>query len=124
MSRPPHCPVVPLREGLLHPLHYFRKLQPVCRPDIKREQIALKTQSLNLEGKPEFRLMEHLLKNFPGLIHAEQEFPVVDLGADFVPNTLLEYSQLSHINNRGLTRRFALIGPQKNYKGAGRTPEI
>jgi hypothetical protein len=43
--------------------------------------ITLKTQALNLEGKPEFRLMEHLLKNLPGLIHAEQGFPVVDWNA-------------------------------------------
>jgi hypothetical protein len=37
-----------------------------------------------------FRLTEYLLKNLPGRIHAEQEFPVVDAGADFVPDTLLE----------------------------------
>jgi hypothetical protein len=81
-----------LREGLLQPLHYFGKLQPVLRPDIKREQIALKTPPPNLEGKPKFRLMEHLFKNLPGRILAEQGFPVVDLGADFVPYTLLEYT--------------------------------
>jgi hypothetical protein len=116
VPRPPHRTVVPLREGLLHPLHYVGKLEPIFRLDIKREQIALKTQALNLEGKPKFRLVEHLLKNLPGRILAKQGFPVVDLGADFVPHTLLEFSQLSHINNRGLTRRFASIGPQKNYK--------
>jgi hypothetical protein len=103
-----------LREGLLHPLHYIRKLEPVLRPDIKLQQITLKTQSLNLKGKPVFRLMEHPVKNLPGRILAEQGFPVVYLGLDFVPNTLLEYSQLSHINNRGLTRRFASIGSQKS----------
>jgi hypothetical protein len=92
MPGPPRRTVVPLREGLLHPLHYIRKFQPVFRPDIKRKQITLKTQALNLEGKPAFRLKEHLFKNLPGRILAEQGFPVVDLGADFVPNTLLEYS--------------------------------
>jgi hypothetical protein len=90
MPRPPHRPVVPLREGLLHPLHYFGKLQPVFRLDIKREQIALKAPPLNLEDKPKSRLTEYLLKNLPGRILAEQGFPVVDLGADFVPHTLLE----------------------------------
>jgi hypothetical protein len=65
-------------------------LQPVLRPDIKLQQITLKTQALNFEGKPAFRLMEHLFKNLPGRILAEQEFPVVNLGADFVPDTLLE----------------------------------
>jgi hypothetical protein len=92
------------------------------KPDfrIKLQQITLKTQALNPEGKPKFRLMEHLAKNLPGLILAEQEFPVVDLGLDFVPHTLLEFSQLSHINNRGLTRRFASIGPGKNDKKQGK----
>jgi hypothetical protein len=49
------------------------------KPDfrIKPEQIALKTQSLNLEYKPKFRLMEHPEENLPGLILAEQRFPFV-----------------------------------------------
>jgi hypothetical protein len=81
-----------LREGLLHPLHYIRKLQPVCRLDIKREQIALKTPPANLEDKPELRFPKHLVKNLPGRILAKQGFPVVDLGADFVPYTLFEYT--------------------------------
>jgi hypothetical protein len=81
-----------LREGLLHPLHYFRKLEPVLRLDIKRKHIALKTPSPNLEDKPQLRFPKHLVKNLPGLILAEQRFPVVDLGADLVPYTLLEFS--------------------------------
>jgi hypothetical protein len=89
---PSHRTVVPLREGLLHPLHYIRQLQPVLRPDIKPEQITFKTQSPNLKGKPVFRLTEYLFKNLPGRILAEQGFPVVYLGLDFVPHTLLEYS--------------------------------
>jgi hypothetical protein len=67
-----------------------RSIKPDFR--IKLEQITLKTQALNLEGKPKFRFMEHPLKNLPGLIHAEQQFPVVDLGANFVPHTLFEFS--------------------------------
>jgi hypothetical protein len=90
MPGPSRSPVVPLGKGLLHPLHYIRQFQPVFRPDIKPEQITLKTQSPNLEGKPDFRLMEHPAKNRPGLFSPEQWFPVVDAGADFVPHTLLE----------------------------------
>jgi hypothetical protein len=89
---PPGPSVIPLGEGLLHPLHYFRELQPVFRLDIKRKQIALKTPSPNLEDKPQLRFPKHLVKNLPGLLLLEQRFPVVDLGADFVPHTLLEFS--------------------------------
>jgi hypothetical protein len=104
--------VVPLGKRLLHPLHYFGKLQPVLRPDIKRKQIALKTPPLNLEDKPEFRLMKHPVKNRQGLFLPEQRsaisYPTTDfskknliprlqggvvrLGADFVPHTLFEFS--------------------------------
>jgi hypothetical protein len=34
--------------------------------------------------------MEHPVENRPDFRQAEQRFPVVDLGADFVPDTLLE----------------------------------
>jgi hypothetical protein len=81
-----------LREGLLHPLHYFGKLEPVFRLDIKREQIALKAPPPNLEDEPKSRLIKHPVKNLPGRILTEQGFPIVDLGADLVPYTLLEYS--------------------------------
>jgi hypothetical protein len=90
MPGPPGLPVVPLGEGLLQPLHYFGKLQPILRLDIKRKPIILKTQSPNLEDKPKFRLMEHLVEKRPDFRPPEQWFPVVDLGADFVPDTLLE----------------------------------
>jgi hypothetical protein len=36
--------------------------------------------------------MKHPVENLPDLGQAEQRFPVVDLSADFVPDTLLEYS--------------------------------
>jgi hypothetical protein len=90
MPDPPGLPVVPLRESLLQPLHDSGKLQPILRLDIKREPIVLKTQAANLEDKPKFRLMELPGENRPGFGHEEQRFPVVDLGADFVPDTLLE----------------------------------
>jgi hypothetical protein len=90
MPNPPGLPVVPLGEGLLHPLHDSGKLQPILRLDIKREPIVFKTQAANLEDKPKFRFMEHPGENRPGLILSEQWFPIVDLGTDFVPDTLLE----------------------------------
>jgi hypothetical protein len=90
MPRPPGLPVVPLGKRLLYPLHYLRKLQPVLRPDVKRKPVTFKTQAADLEYKPKFRLMEYPEENVPGFRDEEQRFPVVDLGADFVPNTLLE----------------------------------
>jgi hypothetical protein len=92
MPGPPRPPVVPLREGLLHPLHYLRKLEPVFRLDVKRKPVTLKTQAAGLKYKPKSRLMEHPEENLPGLILAEQGFPVVDLGADLIPDTLFEFS--------------------------------
>jgi hypothetical protein len=92
MPRPPRLPVVPLRERLLQPLHDSGKFQPILRPDIKRKPIILKTQAANLEEKPELRVTKHPVKNIPDLTLPKQGFPVVDLGADLVPNTLLEYS--------------------------------
>jgi hypothetical protein len=92
VPRPSHRPVVPLREGLLHPLHYFGKLEPIFRPDIKRKQIALKAPPANLEDKPKSCLMEYLVEDLPGRILAEQWFPVVDLGVDLIPHTLFEFS--------------------------------
>jgi hypothetical protein len=89
---PSRLPVVPLREGLLQPLHYIRKFQPVLRLDVKRKQIAFKAQATNLEDKPKLCLMKHPAKNIPDFRLQEQGFPGVDLGADFVPDTLLEYS--------------------------------
>jgi hypothetical protein len=41
MPYPPRQPVVPLREGLLDPLHDHRKLHPVLRLDIEREPVIL-----------------------------------------------------------------------------------
>jgi hypothetical protein len=90
MPDPPRLPVVPLRKRLLQPFHYFGKLQPVFRLDIKRKQIVFKTQSANLEDKPKLRFPKHPFKNRQSPVLPEQRFPVVDLGADFVPDTLLE----------------------------------
>jgi hypothetical protein len=92
MPNPSGLPVVPLREGLLQPLHDSGKFKPVPRLDVKRKPVTLKTQGTNLEDEPMFRFMEHPVENRPDFRPAKQRFPVVDLGADFVPDTLLEFS--------------------------------
>jgi hypothetical protein len=90
MPGSPRLPVVPLREGLFQPLHDSGKFQSILGLDVKRKHIILKTQMANLKDKPKFRLMEHLVEKRPDFRPPEQRFPVVDLGVDFVPDTLLE----------------------------------
>jgi hypothetical protein len=92
MPGSPGFTVVPLGKRLLHPLHDSGEFKPVLRFDVKRKPIILKTRGANLEDKPLFRLMEHPGENCPDFRPAEQWFPVVDLGANFVPDTLLEFS--------------------------------
>jgi hypothetical protein len=92
MPDPSRLPVVPLRECLLQPLHDSGKFKPIFRLDIKRKPVILKARGADLEDKPMFRLMEHPVENHPDFRDAEQWFPVVDLGADFVPDTLSEFS--------------------------------
>jgi hypothetical protein len=87
---PPCLPVVPFRKRLFQPFHDTGKFQPILRLDIKRKPIIFKTQATNLEDKPALRFPKHLSENRSGLRPAEQWFPVVDAGADFVPDTLLE----------------------------------
>jgi hypothetical protein len=78
-----------LRKRLFQPLHDSGELQPVLGLDVKRKPIIFKTQATNFEDKPALRFPKHLSENRPGLRPAEQRFPVVDAGADFVPDTLL-----------------------------------
>jgi hypothetical protein len=92
MPDPPGLPVVPLGKRLFQPLHDSGKFQPILRLDVKRKPIILKAQGAYLEDKPMFRLMEHPGENRPDFRPPEQRFPVVDLGADFVPDTLSEFS--------------------------------
>jgi hypothetical protein len=92
MSDPPGLPVVPLGKRLLQPLHDTGKLKPILGLDVKNKPVIFKAQIADLEDKPMFRLMEHPVENHPDFRPPEQRFPVVDLGADFVPDTLLEYS--------------------------------
>jgi hypothetical protein len=92
MPRPPVRRVEPLGEYLLHPLHDLRQFQPVLRPDVKGKPVILKLQPPDLEHEPKFRLSKHGGKDGQGLIPAEQGFPVIDTGTDFVPNSLCEYT--------------------------------
>jgi hypothetical protein len=118
MADPPIRPVVPLGEHLFQPLHDSRKFQPVRRFNVKRQPVIRKTQPANLENKPEFRLPEYPGEQYQGFIgdrprsagpQAEQRFPVVDAGMDFVTHPLFEYTQRSHGYYMRLIRRFALV---------------
>jgi hypothetical protein len=58
--------------------------------------------------------MEHPEEKLPDFRDEEQRFPVVDLGADFVPHALLEYSWFSHINIYEIDSPFCFNQPGKN----------
>jgi hypothetical protein len=90
MPDPSGFPVVPLGECLFQPLHDTGKLKPILGLDVKNKPVIFKTQRANLEDKPMFRLTEHPVEKRPDFRPPEQWFPVVDLGVDFVPDTLLE----------------------------------
>jgi hypothetical protein len=92
MPDPPRLPVVPFRKCLLQPLHDSGEFKPVPGLDVKRKPVILKTQMADLEDKPMFRLMKYPVENRPDFRPLEQWFPIVNLGADFVPDTLLEFS--------------------------------
>jgi hypothetical protein len=84
--------VIPLGEYLLHPLHDFRQLKPVFRLDIKHKPVLLDPQTANRETKPKHGLLEHPGENGQGFGAAEEGFPVVDTGTDFVPHILSEFT--------------------------------
>jgi hypothetical protein len=90
MPFPARCPVVPLGEHLLQPLHDSWKLQAIRRLDIELKSIIGNTQPLNLEHKPLFRLSENPVKYGQRLRAPEQRAPVIDAGVDFAPYPLLE----------------------------------
>jgi hypothetical protein len=89
---PSVIPVVPQGKGLLQPLHDRRQLKPIRGFDIKRQPVVGKTQPANREGKPAFRLPEYLVKQRQGVTPAEQGFPVVYPGADFVPHPVFQFT--------------------------------
>jgi hypothetical protein len=88
---PPVIPVVPLGKGLLQPLHYRREFQAVRGLYIKGQPVVGKPQPANREDKPKGGLTEHPVKQGQGMTPAEQGFPVVDPGTDFVPHPLFQY---------------------------------
>jgi hypothetical protein len=92
MSYPPFLPVIPLGKYLFHPLHNYRQLPPSFRFNIKGQPIIRKTEAPNSEGETAGRFAEHPDKNRPGLTAAEEGFPVVDAGTDFVPHARFQFT--------------------------------
>jgi hypothetical protein len=90
MPFPPLGTVVPLGKYLFQPFHNSRKFQALCRLDIKLKPIIPKTQPPNLENKAHSRLMEDLCKHPQCPMAAEEGFPIVDTGMDFIPYPLFE----------------------------------
>jgi hypothetical protein len=56
VPRPLLRAVVLLGEYLLHPFHNLGQPVPVGRLDVKSQQVILKTQAADFEGKPRFAL--------------------------------------------------------------------
>jgi hypothetical protein len=92
MPDPPFRRIVPLRKYLLHPLHDVRQFQPVLRLDVKRKPVILKMQMANPEDEPKHGLAEDLFEDPQRPVAAEEGFPVIDAGADFVPHSLSKYT--------------------------------
>jgi hypothetical protein len=92
VADPPLGLVYPLGEHLFQPLHDLRQFQPLDGLDVKPQPVILKAQAANREPKPEPRLVKHPGKDGQGRTAAEKGFPVVDPGADFVPDMLSQYT--------------------------------
>jgi hypothetical protein len=83
----------PLETPKGFPVAYdFRQFKPLNRLDVKPRPVILKPQAADREPKPEPRLPEHPGKNGQGRTATEEGFPVVDPGADFVPDILSQYT--------------------------------
>jgi hypothetical protein len=113
---PPGQRVVPLGEGLLHPLHDFRQRHPVLRLDVERQPDILDAEAPNLEGEAERGFPEDLAEEGGGFGEAKEGLPVVDSGAYFIPNALSEFSFLPHTPCTGAGRCFALVEMTKISK--------
>jgi hypothetical protein len=87
---PPRRRVIPLREYLLHPFHYFRQFESVSGLDKKHEPVILKPHLSNDEGKPVHGFPEDPGEDRQGIVAAEKGFAVVDVGTDFVPDIVSE----------------------------------
>jgi hypothetical protein len=92
MPDPPFRRVVALCEYLFHPFHDVRQFQPLFRLDVKREPVILKMQPANSEDEPAHGLAEDLFEDPQRPAAAEEGFPVIDTGTDFVPHFLSKYT--------------------------------
>jgi hypothetical protein len=81
-----------LREYLLHPLYNLRQFKPVRGLDIKDEPVILDPHLSNGEDKPVHGFPEDPGEDSQGIGTAEEGFAVVDVGTDFVPDMVSEYS--------------------------------
>jgi hypothetical protein len=116
MPRPPCQRVVPLGEGLFQPLHDGRKLQPIFRFDVEPKLVRFKMEAPDLESEAERGFPKNPGKESGGLGQAEDLLPVVNLGSNFVPDPLSEFSFLPHTPYTGAKRCFALVGATKIIK--------
>jgi hypothetical protein len=96
MPAPPRQRVVPPGKHLLHPLHDPGQRKPVLGPDIKANPAGLNTEAPDLEGETEHGFPEDLVKKGGGFWPAEEGFPVVDIGARFIPDVPGKFTCLSH----------------------------
>jgi hypothetical protein len=80
--------IVPLRKSLFQPLHNSGKFSSFLRFYVKLKPVFPKKQSANLEIKLKGGLIQHGFKYSYCVGAAEQRFPVVDAGTDFVPYVL------------------------------------
>jgi hypothetical protein len=103
-------------------IYNIGKLQPVFRLDIKRKHIALKTPSPNLKGKPKLRFPKHLVKISRALSSQNNGFRLL-IWVRISYQTPCLSSLNFRIYNRGLTRRFASIKPQKKRKQGEISPQ-
>ena len=111
--------VVPLGEGLLQPLHNLRQIHPVLRLNVEPKLVGAKIKAPNLESKAESGFLKNPGKESGGLWQAEDALPVVDFGANFIPNALSEFSFLPHAPYTVTERHFALVAVTKISKKRG-----
>jgi hypothetical protein len=115
VPRPPGQRVVPLGEGLFQPLHDNRKLQPVLRLDVEPKLIRPKLEAPGLESEAERSFPKNPGKESGGPGQAENLLPVVDLGANFIPNALSEFSFLPHTPYDGGETLFCFSWGDKSH---------
>jgi hypothetical protein len=73
---------------LLHLLHNSRKRKPILGLDVKANPVSLNAEASDLEGETEHGFPEHPVEKGDGPGLAEEGLPVVDVGANLIPNAL------------------------------------